>query len=319
MEKTTKEEGLVLNENEFQVETVKEVVQTELKTENPQNKQASQQIEKAFSKKVFLNALKLAGKVAFAVVFALFYLLSTMFFISPKFDAKIFKFFGAKKAEEACYVRIYDKSQSKADLYNLILFESELENYEKELYYLNILMNDEKYEEFCLKLDEAGIEALEDVSTMVYTCNTNSYLINQKVKCMYNLGFDKGLSITVKNYLKAQLEGDYQFETSFLTYVELVYNDASLTKQEKADKVNAVHSALNSLIQQRLVFLGGFNSAVDITVKDQIISQHTIVSIKKARYIIDLINESGNAGASKLDYEKALKTYNTMLDDLIEE
>ena len=100
--------------------------------------------EKVLTKRVWLNGFKLFGKIAFAVIFSLFYFISMMFFISPKVDAKIFKFFGAKKAEEACYIRVYDKSQSKADLYNLILIESELENYDKELYYLNILMNDEE-------------------------------------------------------------------------------------------------------------------------------------------------------------------------------
>ncbi len=276
--------------------------------------------ENVLTKKVWLNSLKLFGKVTFAVIFALFYFISMMFFISPKTDAKIFKFLGAKKAQEACYIRAYDKSQSKGDLYNLILFESELENYDKELYYLNLLMNDESYVEFCLRLDESAFETvtLDNIETLVYICNTNSYLINQKVKCMYHLGFDSVLSPTVRNYLKAQLESDYPFETSFATYVELVYNDASITKEEKMERVNTAYNALNSLIQQRTVFLNEFNSAVNITVKEQIISQHTIVNIKKAIYIIDLINDSGNAGVSKLNYEKALKTYYNLIENTIE-
>ncbi|MBQ4541895.1 MAG: hypothetical protein IJA23_03470 [Clostridia bacterium] len=276
--------------------------------------------EKVLTKRVWLNGFKLFGKIAFAVIFSLFYFISMMFFISPKVDAKIFKFFGAKKAEEACYIRVYDKSQSKADLYNLILIESELENYDKELYYLNILMNDEDYEEFYLKLDESAFETitLDNIETLVYVCNTNSYLINQKVKCMYHLGFDSVISPTIRNYLKTNLEGDFAFESSFLTYVELVYSDDSLSSKEKADRVNTAYNAVDDLLQQRLVYLNTFNSAVNITVKDQIISQHNIVNIRKAKYMIDVINESGNVGVSKLDYEKALKTYNQLIENVIE-
>lgn len=276
--------------------------------------------EKVLTKRVWLNGFKLFGKIAFAVIFSLFYFISMMFFISPKVDAKIFKFFGAKKAEEACYIRVYDKTQSKADLYNLILIESELENYDKELYYLNILMNDEDYEEFYLKLDESAFETitLDNIETLVYVCNTNSYLINQKVKCMYHLGFDSVLSPTIRNYLKTNLEGDFAFESSFLTYVELVYSDDSLSSEEKAGRVNTAYNAVDDLLQQRLVYLNTFNSAVNITVKDQIISQHNIVNIRKAKYMIDVINESGNVGVSKLDYEKALKTYNQLIENVIE-
>ena len=87
--------------------------------------------EKLLTKKVWLNSLKLFGKIVLAVFFVYFYTIAALFVFVPKFDAKIFKFFGMKKAEEVCYVRIYEKSGSNADLYNLILIESELGNDEK--------------------------------------------------------------------------------------------------------------------------------------------------------------------------------------------
>lgn len=276
--------------------------------------------EKVLTKKVWLNGFKLFGMIAFAVVFALFYFISIMFFISPKTDAKIFKFFGAKKAEEACYIKIYDKSQSNADLYNLILLESELENYEKELYYLNVLMNDDEYDAFCLKLDQSSLETIneDNIETLVYICNTNAYLINQKIKCMYHLGFDSPLSPTIRNYLKTQLEDETSFETSFATYVELVYNDATISKEEKVEKVNIAYNALKDLINQKEVFLSNYIYLGDVLVKDKIISQYSYVNLKKARYLMDLINESGNAGISKTNYENAMKNYNNLLNSVVE-
>ena len=88
--------------------------------------------EKLLTKKVVLNSFKILAKTLILLIFVFFYIISTMFFLAPKFDAKIFNFFGLKKAEEACYVQAYEKSENNADLYNLILFESELQNYEKE-------------------------------------------------------------------------------------------------------------------------------------------------------------------------------------------
>ncbi len=123
---------------------------------------ATQTKERVIDKKIWLNSFKMFAKTILVVIFVFFYAISVLFFLAPKFDAKIFKFLGMKKAQEACYVQVYEKSNSNVDLYNLILFESELSNYEKELYYINLLTNDEKYVEFYQKMDKSAIENVDD-------------------------------------------------------------------------------------------------------------------------------------------------------------
>ena len=66
-------------------------------------------------KKMWQNSLKMTGKILLSVVFVFFYLISVLFFCAPNFDAKIFNFFGFTKAEEACYVRAYEKSNNIDD------------------------------------------------------------------------------------------------------------------------------------------------------------------------------------------------------------
>lgn len=269
--------------------------------------------EKLLTKKVVLNSFKILAKTLILLIFVFFYIISTMFFLAPKFDAKIFNFFGLKKAEEACYVQAYEKSENNADLYNLILFESELQNYEKELYYLNLLMNDDEYDAFCKKLDDSALQTIKDKALVVYLCNVDGYLVNQKVKCMYELGFDGELTSTIRNFLKAQLENGGLFETSFATYVELIYSDEALTKEQKSDRFELAYNRVDTDLSKRLADLNAYVSRKDISLANKIIAQNAIVSIKKADYIIDKVNESAEVESSKAAYEAALAEYSNLV------
>lgn len=271
------------------------------------------QEEKVLTKKVWKNALKIFAISLLALVFVFFFAISSMFVFAPKIDAKIFKFFGLTKAEETCYVRAYEISESNADLYNLIVFESELENYEKELYYLNLLMSDDEYVEFYQKLDKSAIETISDKSIVAYACNTNGYLINQKIKCMYELGFDNdAASPTIRNYVKTVLDSDNLFDTAFLTYVELIYNDESLTDDDKKQRLEVVYGSVDVLLTNRLKDLKEYIKG-NLTLVDKIIAQNAIVNIRKADYLIDKVNESLEEESSKEAYELALSEYNNLI------
>ena len=265
--------------------------------------------ENVLNKKVWLNSLKIFAITLGALIFIFFFVISSMFFISPKFDAKIFNFFGLEKAEEACYVEAYEKSGSNVDLYNLIIFESELENYEKELMYINELMNDEDYVEFYQKLDKSAINAVEDKSLIAYACNTNGYLINQKLKCMYALGFSE---ININNFVKTQIESEFLFDNTFIVYVELIKNDESLTVEQKQQKLEAVYNMVDTSLSNRLLKLKTYVDS-DVSLANKIIAQNAIVNIKKADYLIDVINESEDSESSKASYENALLVYNNMI------
>ena len=265
--------------------------------------------KRAANKKMWLNSLKIFAISLFSLIFVFFFTISTMFVFAPKFDAKLFNFFGLTKAEETCYVRAYEKSKSNVDLYNLIIFESELENYEKELYYLDLLLNNEEYLGFYEKLDKSAVASVKDKELIAYACNTNGYLINQKVKCMYELDFS---TLNISNYIKSSLVNDFLFDSSFTTYVELVYNDAMLTEVEKQEVLEIVYNSVDTVLTAKLSKLKTYVGETDY-LAGKIIAQNTIVNIRKADYLIDKINISADEENSKTAYETELAVYNDLI------
>lgn len=264
---------------------------------------------KTMNRKMWLNSLKIFAISLFSLIFVFFFTISSMFVFAPKFDAKIFNFFGLTKAEEACYVRAYEKSKSNVDLYNLIIFESELEKYEEELYYIDLLLNNENYPEFYQKLDKSAVASVKDKALIAYTCNTNGYLINQKIKCMYELDFT---TLNIGNYIRLSLATDFLFDSSFTTYVELIYNDESLTEAEKQEKLELVYNLVDTSLTAKLSKLKDYVDETD-SVAGKIIAQNTIANIRKADYLIDKINKSADEENSKTAYETELAAYNELI------
>lgn len=229
------------------------------------------------------NASKTTFKILLALVFAFCYLITILFFVSPKAGAKIFHFFGYNKAEEFCYYRIYEKSNSAADLYNLILFEQNVGENERELYYINVLLNREDYSDFCAKLDMASIDACKDIKLIPYVGNVNSYLINQKISSMYKL------NISCLNELKNQLEKGNVLETSYATYVDLIRQNSSMSESQK----QATYSEI--LTEQFVTLLDSRTSKLTATLEEyettdcvlasKILHQYSLMRLYEAEYI----------------------------------
>lgn len=273
------------------------------------------QEEVLVTKKTWLSALKIFAISLACAVFVFFFMIAAFYICSPRVDAKIFNFFGMKKAEEACYVRAYDMSEDNKDLYNLVIFESEQGNFEKELYYLNLLLDNETYAEFCDRLDKSAMNTVTDKSIVAYTCNTNGYLVNQKIKCMYELGFDKGASPTIRNYIKTNLEGENLFDNAFITYVEIVNSDNGLSKEVKQEKLELIYSVVDTYLTDRFNAIKDYLKRDDISEYQRIVAQNALVNIRKADYIIDTVNESAEVEISKEAYETALQEYNNLIKE----
>ena len=197
-------------------------------------------------KKIWLNALKTFGKILLCVVFVGFYLVSILFFLAPNFDAKIFKFIGAKNAQEACYVRVYESSDKITDLYNLVLFESQIGNELKELNYINELLNRTDYNEFVDKLDKSIIAEIKNKEMFTSLTGTNAYLLNRKVKCMQSLEISGVVSLIHKS-----LAGEDLQETTYATYVNAVY-ESGLDKAQKVEKINELFNVLTTVSDKKV-------------------------------------------------------------------
>lgn len=156
--------------------------------------------------------------VAFVSIFAIF----------PKFSLKINQALGLKRVQEYNYQMIYDRSGNIADLYNLIIFEEELEKTNKELICLNEILTRNDYDDFCKAMDEASIKKINNKKLIPYSANVNGYLVGRKVYCLYSLG-----SKNVQSFVYQQTKNSKYKEYSFAVYVDLVVGDENLTAEQK--------------------------------------------------------------------------------------
>lgn len=247
--------------------------------------------EKNTNSVIWKNAiLKFLKIFAFCFILCV-YIVSILFFIYPNANVKLFRFLGLKNAEEASLVRVYEKSEKLSDLYNLIVFEDEQANFEKELYYLNILMFDENFDKFCDKLDSSAIQAVgEDKALIPYLCNTKSYLINQKVLCLINL------NQTVDTFVCSMLGEEYLFEYSYTTYVEYIYsmNINNLTKENLITILNETFNLNNEsktveeLLDERIENLKAYTEG-ELNEVQKIKAYHTLMNLTKGKYLSNLI------------------------------
>ena len=279
---------------------------------------AEQTKEVKLDKKLWLDSLKTFGKILLGVVFVVFYLISILFFIAPKFDAKIFNFMGMTRAEEACYVRQFENTEKLSDLYNLVLFEQKHDNYQKELYYLNVLMQNKDYDSFSTKLDISGLHNAGSKAMYVYVGDSNAYFVNRKIKCLYSLGLT--CETTVLNSLKTGKLTEY----AFATYVELIEN-MTLSVSERAEIYNRLLITMSledglsvselldiriSAIEARLA-----EDGVEGTVAE-VLLQYSLMKLNRAGYVANsFVGEGAKAAAYELEYEQAALNYFNMVQN----
>lgn len=262
----------------------------------------------------WLGALKTFGKIMLAVVICFFYATMSVFFISPMSAAKMYNFMGLKRAEEACYVRQYEQDGKILNLYNLVIFEMQQDSFEKELYYLNLLLVNDEYENFCKKLDESSLKSVKNKSLVAYSCNSNSFLINQKVKCMYNLNIS---SSAIADFVRAKLKNPNTAEYSLTTYVDLILADSTLNETQRQALLKSLYvdETIKTQLDSRISALENMASSNEITIAQKLIYQNALASNAKGKY---LLLKAENADETKINeakdfYENSYKTYRSLL------
>ena len=75
--------------------------------------------------------LKIGFKTLMWCFIGIMFIFSSIFVLFPKMSLKINNVLGLKKLKELNYQMIYNRTNNVADLYNLIIFEGELEDYSK--------------------------------------------------------------------------------------------------------------------------------------------------------------------------------------------
>lgn len=245
------------------------------------------------------NGVKIGLKTLLDCFIVVMLLMCSIFVLLPKMSLKIHEITGNKKMQELNYKMIYANSNNIADLYNLIIFEGELENYKEELYYIDKMISRADYDGFCAELDKVSVEKIDSEGLTAYSANVNGYLLSRKVICMYNLG-EGGLEA----YVYRQVQSGKLSEYTFSSYVDSVYFDKTLTQEEKSEKLSCImdtmdgiNGKLSELLQTRVNGLKTAITIVDDNKKD--ILRYTLMRIYASRYYVydvigneDLKNEN---------------------------
>ncbi|MBR2390941.1 MAG: hypothetical protein IKB06_00420 [Clostridia bacterium] len=272
------------------------------------------------NKKIMLNSLKTFSKILICVIFVFFYIISAMFFLKPNFDAKIFNFFGLKKAEESCYVMQYEKTDAAEDLYNLVLFEHDRADCLKELNYINELMVRDDYKEFCDNLDKSIIAGIDEKAMFYSLTTTNDFLIVSKIRCMNELEMS-GIPAFVHSKLSS---GDLS-ETSFVAYVDIIAN-SNLTDAEKKSKIETLLSVysvdtktVGELVDERLTNAMRYVERSTDSVAFRFLVQKAIVETRRANVLVSkmLQKESSEIEAATLLLEGAKQTRNELYAQIL--
>ena len=254
----------------------------------------SEEVQKiTIGPEVWKNALKKAAKTLLIVILVGFYVNVMLVALFPRFSVKVYNFMGLTRAEEYSLERVYEKSKDSADLYNLIVFEQMQKNNEKELNYINLLMVSDDYDKFCNELDASAIKTIEDKSLIAHMCNTKGYLINQKVKCLFNLG------IGAETFIYSNLNSNYLTENSYTTFVGLVF-DSNMTaakKQEAITNLNETFEQSNNnltiedLFKERIADIMLERAKVTELV-DKVLLEYALMENYKAGYLYNVIMEN---------------------------
>lgn len=265
------------------------------------------------------NGLKIGLNTLVACFVVIMFSLTFIFVLFPKFSLKINNSLGLDGIKELNYQMIYNRSGKITDLYNVILYECELGKTSKELGYIDEMIARDDYNEFCETMDKASLKSVKDKNMLPYSVNVNGYLLSRKVICLYNLK-KEGL----ETYVYRQTSVGKISEYSFSTYVDLIYNDNSLTDAQKREKlaflmnINEVKN--NELISQAELLdlrIGYINDRL-ISEKDkeeQIALQYTLTRIYRSRYYVyEVLGSEEKKLENKTLFESAKTKLNQMIN-----
>ena len=95
------------------------------------------------------------------VISVITYFLAVCIAIYPQTAVKVYEVIGAKDAIVVCYEKMYHKSNSLSDLYNLVQRTIEADDYDKTNKYIVDLQGKSEYQEFCKKVNDSTMQVSE--------------------------------------------------------------------------------------------------------------------------------------------------------------
>jgi len=286
--------------------------------ENGNIVEAGKQEEKKEEKepKLALAMVTTFAKTLIILICSIFYIVATVVGLSPKSGIKVFEFIGSEKAALSCYERVYQKSGTLADLYNVVQKSISIKNHNKTSKYIKELQSKNSYNEFCIEVNDAVLQVTEK-KYLAYVGDLDGYLVSQNIIAKYLSGNkDEALILAISD-----LENDNIYSFGLSAYFSCLENDDSLTEEQKNLKISdisniIVDSSLKVLdkIKERRTSAdsdlgnGGFN--------DKILRLYTSLKIENALLkIYEATNEEDLANQTRSQISELQSEYDAEINN----
>lgn len=196
-------------------------------------------------KTIISTVFKTLGILLF--VFGFFVVSLSVFF--PKTMIKSFDAVGLNKAGYLVQKRLYERNKSNENLYNLIQYAIEMENYEDQVKYIEILISSDDYSKFCEMVDVSTRKTLGEKYS-VYADSYDTYLRRHLVISLYNT--DRELEAKMM-----AIDSVYSSLDELYVYISLVVTDEKLTDFQKESELTTLYSrySIVSALETKLLEL----------------------------------------------------------------
>jgi len=188
---------------------------------------------------------KTIGITLFTIVVAFFYVMCSLVVFSPSTAGKVFSVVGSEKTVLICAEREYRKNPTNYNLYNLLqqsITAGDNERVERYVYATINSKNYDKFEEEINTISRIGVGK----NKIAYVYDVDSYLTQAYVKALYIQG--KKDEARQEFHFRDLTRDDHPYSISLIAYVNCLYEDDSMTDEEKLSDFSEYYENANNTI-----------------------------------------------------------------------
>jgi len=264
----------------------------------------------SFGKTISATILKTLAVIVVVVCYSL----SMFVQLFPIRAAKFYESIGADKVAVSGYEIQYKKTGELKDLYNLILKSISVQDNNRIVEYIEIMINEDDYQDFCDNINQASITVAK-LDRVAFVADLDSYLKSQLIKAYYYTDKSKAKTFAVEDL--CQTENIYSVGLS--TYIASVMEDKSLTNKVKDSKITQL-SQLEQSGRSILEWVDSRLELVDTTIVtpsssvDEILMVYTSLKLNQIKYnIYKSTNEQGLANNVLAEINRLQEVYESLV------
>lgn len=191
---------------------------------------------KSATKDVKLGGLiiKTILKTLWLMAFILGFVVVGMSVLTPRIVLKSFDSLGLNRAGYLIQKRMYERDDSKENLFNLIQRAIEDEHYKDQVEYIQIMMQDDDYSDFCEAVDKETRVVLGQRYS-IYADSYDTYLRRHLVEALYKTNREMEAKMMAIDSVYMGLDELYM-------YVSLIINDDELLDIQKTTEITTLYT-----------------------------------------------------------------------------